>query len=166
MTETTARFALPLIQVGQAQKEVTHNAALRRLDTVLNLAVASRSVAAPPPAPAAGAVWIVPSGASGAWSGQAGKLAEWDGAAWTFTAAPAGTVAWVADEGVLGVHDGAGWAIDFLPVGGLRIGGADLFGAARSDIAAPSGGGVVDVEARAALTNLLAYLRTQGLLGA
>jgi hypothetical protein len=166
MTETTARFALPLIQVGQAQKEVTHNAALRRLDIMLNLAVASRGVVTPPATPAAGAVWIVPSGASGAWSGQAGKLAEWDGAAWTFTAAPAGTVAWVVDEGVLGLYDGGGWAVDFLPVGGLRIGGADLFGAVRSDVAAPSGGSVVDVEARAALASLLAYLRTQGVLGA
>ena len=50
----SALLSLPLIEAGQAQKHVTHNEALLLLDAALHLAVASRSVATPPGAPAAG----------------------------------------------------------------------------------------------------------------
>jgi hypothetical protein len=46
--------------------------------------------AAVPGAPAAGETWLVGAGAGGAWAGQAGKLAIWNGAAWVFTALPLG----------------------------------------------------------------------------
>lgn len=164
MPEMTSRLALPLIEVGQAQKEVTHNEALRRIDTLLHLAARSRSAGVPPD-PDIGAVWIVPEAPSGAWTGQADKLAEWDGTVWSFAAPRAGMLVFVEDEGVVGVFTGSGWAVDSLPVGGIEVGGAQMFAAARADVAAPTGGSVVDAEARAALAALLAYLRTQGILG-
>ena len=165
MSETTPRLALPLIQVGQAQKEVTHNAALTRIDALLHLSVASRSTVTPPTSPFPGVRYVVPAGATGAWGGEADKIASWDGSVWKFDAPATGMLCWVEDEAVFGVHANGAWAFDFLPVGGLRIGGADLFGAARDDVANPAGGTVIDVEARAALSALLTYLRAQGVLG-
>lgn len=39
MSETTDRYALSLLQVAQAQKEITHNDALANIDALLHLAV-------------------------------------------------------------------------------------------------------------------------------
>lgn len=164
MAETTARHALPLIQVGQSQKELTHNEALHQLDTLVHLAVASRSVADPPPAPAPGMLWIVPEAATGAWAAQTDRLAEWDGSGWRFSGPVEGTLCWVADAAVLAVFGGGKWNTDFLPVGGLSIGNANMFGAARINVPEPFGGTMIDIEARAAIGQLISYLRAQGLL--
>lgn len=164
MTETTARFGLPLIQVGQAQKDVTHNAAVHGLDRLMHLCVVSRGVADPPTSSAVDATWIVASGATGTWEGQADALATWDGAAWRFTPPAEGTLCWIADEKILALYGDGAWNADFLPVAGLKVGGAPMLGATPTMIPAPVGGGTVDAEARATLASLLAYLEEQGLL--
>lgn len=41
MSESIARLALPIMMPAQAQKHVTHNEALEKLDLVVQLAVAS-----------------------------------------------------------------------------------------------------------------------------
>ena len=51
MTDTT-NLGLPLIDAAQAQKHVTHNEALRRLDELVHLSVAQRNALAPPASPA------------------------------------------------------------------------------------------------------------------
>ena len=71
MAETTDRYALPLLQVAQAQKEVTHNEAVVGIDTLLHLAVEG-VLGAPPPTPLPGQAWIIAAAASGAWAGQDG----------------------------------------------------------------------------------------------
>jgi hypothetical protein len=77
MIEQSARFALPFLLPGQAQKEAYHNEALTILDGVVHAAVEGAPLAVPPESPTAGQSWIVGAGASGAWSGQAQKLAIW-----------------------------------------------------------------------------------------
>ena len=67
---TTPNLGLPFILHGQAQKEVTHNEALIRLDALVHGSVRSRTLTTPPGSPANGERWIVPSGATGAWAGQ------------------------------------------------------------------------------------------------
>ncbi|NIB59611.1 DUF2793 domain-containing protein, partial [Agrobacterium tumefaciens] len=47
MTEQTARLRLPYILPSQAQKHVTHNEALQRLDAIVQLVIKD-VVAAPP----------------------------------------------------------------------------------------------------------------------
>ena len=47
----TPRLGLPLLAAGQAQKHVTHNDALMRLDALAHLAVASRAQTVPPGSP-------------------------------------------------------------------------------------------------------------------
>lgn len=84
MSQISAILSLPYIQPGQAQKHVTHNEALKRLDALVQPVVADRDRAAPPAAPDLGARHIVAAGAAGHWAGHAGEIAVWDGAAWLF----------------------------------------------------------------------------------
>ncbi len=126
--------------------------------------VESRGLATPPAGPQAGQCWIVAEGATGAWSGHEGSVAEWDGAGWSFLPSALGMIALIRDEAIVAVHTDAGWQADFLPVGGLSIDGEQLFGAPRSNVMEPVGGSVIDVEARNCLGELLVYLRSQGII--
>ncbi|WP_181184219.1 DUF2793 domain-containing protein, partial [Prosthecodimorpha hirschii] len=105
----TARLALPLIEAGQAQKHVTHNEALAALDRLVQALVVDRDLAAPPASPAEGAGYIVAASPTGAWTGQAGRIATWVSGGWTFTVPAAGLRVWLADEARLMVWTGSAW---------------------------------------------------------
>lgn len=78
------------------------------------LAVVDR-LSAPPGAPQAGALYLLTSAPSGAWSSFAEHdIAQWTGAAWVkFTpATDCGWIAFVADEDRYYRHVGTAWAID------------------------------------------------------
>lgn len=159
----TIRHGLPLLSAGQAQKEVTHNEALVAIDRQLHLAVESRGLALPPAAPIAGSAYIVAAGASGAWAGQSGKIASFDGYGWHVTAPVKGCLAWVADEAAFSVYDGD-WSLGGWPADGLRISGRQVMAAIPVAIAAPGGGSVMDSQCRTALVQLLSALRDQGIV--
>lgn len=106
MSDVTARLGLPYIAAAQAQKHVTHNAALRQLDALAHLTLESLTRTAPPGALSDGQCWFVAPGASGAWAGKAGTVAAYEAGAWDFYALRAGFVAYVADERRLRVFDG------------------------------------------------------------
>lgn len=105
----TAHLSLPLIEAGQAQKHVTHNEALLLLDTAVQLAILSRTLATPPATPAEGDRYLVAAGAAGAWSSQAGTIATLQQGAWRFTIPQAGWRAWCQAETKLIVFDGTTW---------------------------------------------------------
>ncbi|MBO9708756.1 MAG: DUF2793 domain-containing protein [Caulobacter sp.] len=109
--DLTPRLSLPYVVAGQAQKHITVNESLARLDALVQLAAESRAVAAQPAAPTEGGVWILPGLASGAaWAGKAaGLLARFEAGSWEFLTPAAGHVAWIRDEGQLAVFDGAAW---------------------------------------------------------
>ena len=46
---------------------------------------------------------------TGAWSGQAGKIAAYQDSAWVFYTPREGWLAWVADEDTIYSYDGSGW---------------------------------------------------------
>src|SRR3989344_8476869 len=129
---STARFALPLLAMAQAQKEVTHNEALPLLDALVQPVVEDGPQAVPPSAPVAGQGWIVGAAASGAWVGEEGALALWTSGGWRFVAPRPGMRAHRLSDG--------GW---------LRFDGAALV--EPGPIASPAGGATVDSEARAAV---------------
>ncbi|MDJ1007522.1 MAG: DUF2793 domain-containing protein [Paracoccaceae bacterium] len=112
MTET-ARLALPLVAPSQAQKHVTVNEALTRLDGMTQLVLASVSEVTPPASPPEGTVHFVPSGAVNAWAGQEGRLALYQGGGWVFVDPGPGWRGYIADAGHLAVWTGSDWA----PVG-------------------------------------------------
>lgn len=108
---TTPNLVLPYLAAGQAQKHVTVNEALRTLDAVVQLSVASRAIAAPPLTPGDGERHIVATNATGNWSGHSGKVVAFQDGGWMIYAPKEGWLAWVRDEDKLLVFDGAGWIV-------------------------------------------------------
>lgn len=150
MDDMSDRLALPLLAAGQAQKELTHNEALIRLDMLVQPVVEELGRNDPPEAPARGACWIAGAAPSGPWAGNADALACWTGGGWRFVRAFPG----------LSVRDRAGLALATYCEGGWRV-------CERSEaIADPTGGPVVDAEARVALAAVLDALRRHGLIAA
>lgn len=109
MSDTT-NLRLPLLEAAQAQKHVTVNEALMRLDALVALSVIDRGRTSPPTAPADGDRHIVASGATGAWTGQDGAVAAWQDGAWAFLAPRTGWRAHVAGEGRVVWWTGAAWS--------------------------------------------------------
>ncbi|WP_448786344.1 phage tail-collar fiber domain-containing protein [Brucella intermedia] len=64
--------------------------ALQRLTRLPWLPVLSMTVVVPPSSPAVGDVYLVPAGATGAWAGQSGKIAEYTSAGWGIIDPPDG----------------------------------------------------------------------------
>jgi len=141
----TARFALPLLAVAQAQKEVVHNEALALLDALVHAAIEDGPLAVPPASPAEGQCWLVDGAATGAWDGEGGKLAVWSGGGWRFAPPrPGMRVVRLPDGAWLRYHAGA-WVVP-------------------EEIASPAGGVTIDSEARSAIAALILLLEAQGIL--
>lgn len=141
----TPRFALPLLAIAQAQKEVTHNEALTLLDALVHAAVEAGPLAAPPASPGEGSCWIAGAAPTGAWEGQGHAIALWSAGGWRFIAPRPGMA-------VTRLTDGAR----------LRFAGGAWTG--PETIAPPAGGATVDSEARAAIIALILHLDAQGLM--
>ena len=109
MAETSPRLLLPWLQAAQAQKHVTHNEALRRIDGLVNLTVEDRSRSAPPANTAEGTAYLVAPGASGVWAGWSGDVALLSDGAWLRLPARPGWRVWVLAEEVMLVRLAAGW---------------------------------------------------------
>lgn len=105
----TVHLALPFILPAQAQKHVTHNAALAALDALVQLAVRDRDLAAPPSTPVEGDRHIVAASPTGDWSGHAGEVAAFGDGAWSFHAPKEGWRAFAEDEARLLVHRSGAW---------------------------------------------------------
>lgn len=119
MTDT-AQMSLPLLAPSQAQKHVTVNEALARIDALTHLVLASVSVASPPVSAPDGTLHGVPDGATADWAGQAGKLALRMGGGWVFVPPQVGWRAFVRDAGVSAIWNGTSWqmgAITLSPAG-------------------------------------------------
>ncbi|MFG1375499.1 DUF2793 domain-containing protein [Xanthobacter autotrophicus] len=113
MTDQSANLALPYIAAAQAQKHVTHNEAIRRLDAFVQLVLESATATAPPAVPAEGARWFVPAGATGAFAGHAGSIAAHEQGAFDFLPVAQGFLAFIRDEGRLALFDGAAFVSPF-----------------------------------------------------
>ncbi|MBC2670923.1 DUF2793 domain-containing protein [Novosphingobium piscinae] len=142
----TARFALPLLFAGQAQKEVFVNQALAVLDGTLHCAIEGEAQT-PPPNPVDGTAWLVGPAPTGDWTGCAGQIALRQGGQWLFVVPGDGFQ--LLDRSRRQVrHCIAGtWRAPDLP-------------------APPSGGTVIDAEARQAWRALVAALQQWGVFPA
>lgn len=105
----TTQLALPLVMPSQAQKHVTVNEALLRLDAIVNLKITASDVASPPNAADEGTSFIVPSGADGAWAGRAGHVAVRSNGGWLFLVPKVGWLAWDEPSGQRIYYDGVDW---------------------------------------------------------
>lgn len=118
--DSTANLLLPFIMPAQAQKFITHNEALQRLDALVMLSVKDRVTSLPPGGAAEGDRYIVGPSPGGAWSGQAGKVASLSGGAWDFLAPREGWLAWCIAEGGLLGFSGGDWVATGAGAGGLQ----------------------------------------------
>jgi Protein of unknown function (DUF2793) len=145
MNNMTPRFALPQLAVSQAQKEITHNEALAIADALLH-PVVEEVLAAPPPVGSvdAGKCWIVGSGPTGSFTGKADQLAYWTGSAWRFIVASDGMRVW---------HRGNQLVLRYI----------DQLWEALLPVALPTGGTVIDIEARAAIAAIVDRMTSAGI---
>lgn len=144
-SSTTPVAGLPLLVPGQAQKEVFLNQALSILDALYPQAVVA-SQSAPPAANEDSACFRVTSPASGVWTGHDDHIAVGIGGDWHF----------------LAPHDG-------MQVFDRAAGYLLVFRSGWRHAAAPTiseGGAIIDIEARAALAQLIGVLRHIGVLAA
>ncbi len=160
----TDRLGLPLLAAGQAQKEVTHNEALLRLDLLTQAVAESADLSAPPATPTPGQCWIVASGGTGDWADRDGTVAAWTASGWIFATPQAGWRGWVIDRAGDIRFDGTNWIDEPVRDDGYYVDGVRVIGERRAAIAAASGGAVQDAEARTAIDSILAALRAHGLI--
>jgi hypothetical protein len=145
MAEDSARFALPFLQPGQAQKELFHNEALAAIDALLHPVAQTIGDNAPPSTPVIGQCWIIGASPTGAWTNHGEEIALWSDGGWRFIAPVPGMMVWLAVDGVWAREESGGWAVS-------------------AAISNPAGGTIVDGEARAAINALLAAVRAHGLI--
>jgi hypothetical protein len=119
----TPNLSLPLVQPAQAQKHVTVNEALARLDGLARLVLVSVGETVPPVGAAEGDAYGVPVGAVNDWAGQAGSVAVRVNGGWVFVPARRGWRAMVLDRGEAALFDGTAWRFGALT---LSPGGSSM----------------------------------------
>lgn len=141
---SSPRFALPLLFAGQSQKEITVNEALLGADILLHAAIETVATA-PPTTPSAGQCWLVGSGATGTFSGQTDRIAAWSDGGWRFVAPREGMKVYDRSASAHRLFAGSTWRLVTAPAG-------------------PTGGSVIDSQARTAIIAILDALRNAGVL--
>ncbi|MEQ5872640.1 DUF2793 domain-containing protein [Sagittula sp. NFXS13] len=120
MSDVSAVLSLPYLLPAQAQKHVTHNEALARLDVAVQLAVVARDETAPPVGASTGDRYLVPTGATGDWAAHVGEIALWDQNMWVYHTPITGWRALVLAEDVEVLFDGTAWQA--IPVESATVG--------------------------------------------
>ncbi|MEM1273862.1 MAG: DUF2793 domain-containing protein [Pseudomonadota bacterium] len=118
----TLQIGLPLLSAAQAQKHVTVNEALTRLDGLVQLRLQSVTETIPPAVFADGDSYAVPSGATGDWAGAVGRIAIASNGGWDFIDPQFGFRAVVVDQAAEAVFDGAAWRLGALSFTANRAG--------------------------------------------
>lgn len=126
MSEITPVLQLPLMQAAQAQKHVTHNEALEKLDVICQLRVEGFGAETPPASPIEGQAWVLGTSPTGDWAGEGGKVVSYRNGGWLFLPPRIGWLAWSKPDDQLRAYDGANWIVlggtpDFQNLSGLGI---------------------------------------------
>lgn len=139
----TPHLGLPLLYVGQAQKEFFVNQSLSVIDALIGQSAVA-GLAEPPADPQPGACYRILATAGGAWAGRENQLALAIGGDWHFVVPRQGSLIFDRALGQFVLFDD-GWQLASLPP-------------------TASGGAVVDTEARALLAQVIDALTKLGLV--
>jgi hypothetical protein len=164
MSDQTHRFGLPFILPGQAQKEFFHNEALAAADFLLHACVEQGPSAEPPAEAQPGQTWLVAGGALGAWAEHEQSLASWTEGGWRFAAPVDGMHVWNKSEALFLHWNGTAWVTGELRGSRIVIAGEQVVGERQPAVPSPSGGTIIDAEARAAVAGLIVALKSHGLI--
>jgi len=99
---------LPYLAPAQAQKHVTHNEALRKLDVIVQLSVLS-VVDMPPTDPQNGDCFIIDANGQGDFTEKMHHIAAFQDGAWIFLSPKAGWRSYVQDNAEVRIFDGHAW---------------------------------------------------------
>jgi hypothetical protein len=107
----SARLQLPFLAAAQAQKHVTVNESLLRLDALVQLSALSATTAAQPASPADGDIYLLPAGKTGAdWGAMAnGALAYYRDGVWEELTPKPGWRCYVGDTQTLYARGVSAW---------------------------------------------------------
>jgi len=75
------------------------------------ISIKSITTTSPPGSPNLVDVYVVPSGATGAWSGQTDKFTRYNGSSWDFIAPFADSLVWTVDSATFYQYSGSTWVI-------------------------------------------------------
>lgn len=147
MSEMSSRYEMPLLHVGQANKEISHNEALTIIDGLIQPCVEGVLEAEPSNLSSQdrGRCWLVAPSASGGWAGQDNKIAYWTGEAWRFLT--------ILESGKIFSKD----------IGAALVRGPDGWNS-PTPITLPTGGTVIDEESRTAILAILSALEFRGII--
>jgi hypothetical protein len=121
LSDETVNLALPYILPSQAQKHVTHNEALQRLDAIVQLVIATEAPA-PPDSPVEGDCYLIATAPTGAWATKPGWLAFRQDGGWNFIQPREGWRAWFRTDNRLRIMNSGTWtALDGLENGSVPM---------------------------------------------
>lgn len=111
MTQSV-KLALEYLQ-NSAANQVLANTTFALLDQLVQAGAVDKDLSSPPGSPANGALYIVGSSPTGAWSGKAGQLAFWLTSvnAWSFIVPKEGFLVHVNDEDDFYKFNGSSWEV-------------------------------------------------------
>ena len=158
------RLGLPLLSVGQAQKEVTHNEALVLLDALVHGCCAGAPSDTPPQSPEQGCSYICGVSPTGAWAERPDNLACWAESGWRFVEPFDGLRILDRLSGREWSYLAGQWSSGVVTASEVRIDGMKVLSKQQPPISVASGGNTIDLEARSVLTQVLATLRSHGLI--
>lgn len=130
--------------VGQAHKELFHNAALARIDFLIHPIVQAVETDPTTITPVVGQSWLVGLGATDEWLDHDDQIAGWSGNGWQFFSP--------------------------LPLMRVYIESADNFAIYRESLqlaieaGSPEAGSIIDVEARSSIDSILTALEAHGIV--
>lgn len=110
MPDSSPRLALPFILPAQAQKHVTHNEAIERLDALVQLVFEGVDADTPPGAPIEGETWGIGAAPTGLWENNAGDVAAFHNGGWIYLTPAEGWLGWDKSADTGRVYTGTTWA--------------------------------------------------------
>ena len=121
MSEKSPRLDLPYIQAAQAQKHITHNEAIERLDALTQLVVTEFDASDPPAIPVDGETFALGTATTGDWAANPNEIAFWTGSGWLFLAPQSGWLACRAADQEMRVWDGANWVTAIPSIAAVEL---------------------------------------------
>lgn len=109
--DKSENLEVPYIMPNQAQKHVTHNEAIRYLDTLVQANILSLDLNSPPDNSDNGARYVVANNATGVWAGKENQIAAFQDDAWAFYKPQDGWLVWSIQENMILVFQDGSWQV-------------------------------------------------------